>query len=521
MSTNNNRLGKEVQADWKDEESKTCQIKKFSADKLARLTTSGSVGNVTALSLSGRGIGSIDETSGLAALRRLDLSKNKLKRLAHMANLSSLGMLNISCNEFSGGDSLEELRYLPELRTLNIGENPSLGRIKKHTLRALPNLQAFIAHECGLSSTDFLRKASPLTTIILSKNQLDSFPSLESDNSFYNLVKLNIGHNKFTTFPDLSFCPSLEELKINNNMIGNIPSSLLENKKLKTLSVASNQISSWASLELLTGLPNLTNLSAKGNPLPEPPAETSGFILREDLSAEKLSFTDTELKYRRHLLGLFQIQVGKELKLKVRLIVLDMHRVKAKWSHEMIAPAAGGADKKSGTRAAVSSCAPVEVSREDGGVSEKKTRRKRPRGESPPAHRGTGQAQAQQEAEPAAPPAKAVADGEVLGGKKQKVVKEKASSREPTRASSAPSMEAVQESRPDRGAESGVVSVKESKKKKPSSAEVAPDVSDEKHKSKKGKSGAKATSADPLRSVDDILFGGGSAGGAAVASGWD
>ena len=137
MSTNNNRLGKEVRPEWLDEDSKTCQIKKFSTAKLQRLMSpSFDTDTLTALSLSERGVATIEDTAGLSSLKRLDLSKNKLKRLANMSNLSSLGMLNVSSNELSGGESIEDLRYLTELRTLNIGENPGLGRIKKHTIRS-------------------------------------------------------------------------------------------------------------------------------------------------------------------------------------------------------------------------------------------------------------------------------------------------------------------------------------------------------------------------------------------------
>lgn len=339
MSTNNNRLEKEVRPDWKDEEAQACQIKKFSADKLQRLLApTCSADTITALSLSERGVTTIENTMGLSSLRRLDLSKNKLKRLSQLENLSTLGMLNVSGNELAGADSIEDLRYLTELRTLNIGENPGIRSIHKHTIRSLPHLQALVAHQCGLSSIDFLNKVSSLTTLILSKNLLETFPSLPPPSSFDKLLKLSIGHNRFTSFPDLSFCRNMEELRINNNAIGTIPRLILNNDKLKTLDISSNQISSWASIELLTGLPNLTNLSAKGNPLPEPPPEDSNFVLREDFSAEKVAFDETQLRYRRHLLGLFQIVVGKEQKLKVRLIVLDMKRVKAKWSHRNDAP---------------------------------------------------------------------------------------------------------------------------------------------------------------------------------------
>ena len=136
MSTNNNRLGKEVHPEWKDEESKSSRVKKLSTAKLEKLWgPATSADKITALALSSRGICSIEDTNGLSSLKRLDLSKNNIKRLSNMSNLTTLGMLNVSCNKLTGGESIEELRYLTELRTLNIGENAGIGRIKKHTYK--------------------------------------------------------------------------------------------------------------------------------------------------------------------------------------------------------------------------------------------------------------------------------------------------------------------------------------------------------------------------------------------------
>ena len=84
--------------------------------------------SITAWSLSNRQIQSIDDLTGLSQLVRLDLSGNSLRRLRGMEGVSSLGMLNISQNDLEAADaSLVELRYLQQLRTLNIGENPKVS----------------------------------------------------------------------------------------------------------------------------------------------------------------------------------------------------------------------------------------------------------------------------------------------------------------------------------------------------------------------------------------------------------
>lgn len=332
MSTNNNRLGKEVQPAWRDEEARSASIKKLSAEKLRRMIAeSQRVEDITAMSLCERGVQSIEDLDGLSALRRLDLSKNKLRRLRCLSSLPSLGMLNVSENDFEGSDAVEDLKYLTELRTLNVGDNPALGSISPHVIESLRHLQALIAHGCGITSTEFLRNCGLLNTLILSKNKLSEFPAL-NPGTFANVVKLSLGHNEFIRVPQLQCCPNLEELRLNGNKITHIPPEFAHNKKIKTLDISNNAIHSWSSIEILVRLPNLTNLSAKNNPLPPPPPERDDFVLREDIASGAIS-DEKELLYRRHVLGLFQVRVGKEQKLKVRLVVLDTRRVKEKWSH--------------------------------------------------------------------------------------------------------------------------------------------------------------------------------------------
>lgn len=335
MSTNNNRLGKEVQPLWRDDSTKSCAIRKLSSEKLQRMIEN-KLSEISAISLKERNIEKIEDLQELSNVKRLDLSKNKLRRLCGLHALSGLGMINLSNNELSGPSSIEELRYLINIRTVNMGDNPMLIEIPDHVLRPLGHLQALIVHNCGITSVNFLQCCPSVNTLILSKNSIQRFPILRHS-TLPNLAKLSIGHNALQHIPDLSCCPKLEELRVNNNQIESISSSILSNGCIKTLDVSSNLISSWNCIELLTRLPNLTNLSAKNNRLPEPPAESDDFVLREDLSAETID-NEKDTRYRRHLLGLFQVRVGKEQKLKVRLIVLDMKRVKAKWSHRAEMP---------------------------------------------------------------------------------------------------------------------------------------------------------------------------------------
>lgn len=334
MSTNNNRLGKEVQPIWLNGDNSQA-LSRISGAKLQRLM-SNSIEELTALSLKGREITKIDDFRGFIKLQRLDLSENKIKKLHGLLDLKCLGMLNLSNNLLDGSSSCEELRYLTELRTLNIGSNPTIRHLESHVIKPLSKLQAFIANDCGLSKISFLKSCPLLNTLVLSHNNLARFPtSFSSEFSFLHLTKLSLGYNELTTMPDLSICPNLTELRLNNNRLTSLTNAILVTSKLKILDISNNLLSSWTEIEILTRLSHLTNLCMKGNPLPPAPNTYDNSSLREDVFSEthEAQLSAEEKRYRHHVLSMFQILVGSENKPKVRLIVFDMKRVKMKWSH--------------------------------------------------------------------------------------------------------------------------------------------------------------------------------------------
>lgn len=313
MSTNNNRLGKEVKPDWLPgcaDDSK--KLPKLSGARLAKLMATG-LADVTALTLSYRSVERIEDLHGLSSLRRLDLSFNFLTRLSGMADLTSLSLLNVSNNDLSC-EGLEELRYLPELRTLNIGSNPRVRNIVSHIVKPVPKLAALIANECTLDKASFVRFLPALNTLILSKNSISQFPSCALD----SLTKLNLSHNAFTEMPDLTHLCALIEFKLSHNSITAVPESFARNRKLKIVDLSSNRLGSWADIKRLTELAHLTNATLRGNPLPAPPAEVDELFLREDVGADRLE-DEAERRYRHYALTLFQRAVGKEGKLKVQL----------------------------------------------------------------------------------------------------------------------------------------------------------------------------------------------------------
>lgn len=326
MSTNNNYLGKEIQPRWKSSVTSETHFTKIRGAKL-QTYIANTINEITALSLAHRGVERIDDLAGFDKLLRLDLSHNSLRRLQGMADAPHIGLLNVSHNQLESSSSLEDLRYLPELRTLNIGFNPAIAHLESHVVKPLHKLQAFIANECGFTKISFVRFLSHVNTLVLSKNAISSFPS---DVTFLHLTKLSLGHNQLTSIPSLTNMPQLTELRLNNNHISAIIDSLAALKHLKTLDISHNNLSDWDNIRLLTQCKRLTNLSLHHNPLPTPPA--IDIQLREDISADKIS--QEERIYRHYVLAMFQDYVGAEAKPHIRLIVLDMKRVKFKWSHK-------------------------------------------------------------------------------------------------------------------------------------------------------------------------------------------
>ena len=343
MSTNNNLLGKECKPAWKNDAAAIAKIVKLTGSKLQSLAAND-LSEVTALTLTERGIVKIEDFVGFSdKLHRVDLSCNAITRLNGFDTVPSISMLNVSSNQLAGDASLEDLRYLVELRMLNIGNNPKIKHVRSHVVKPLgEKLQALIAHECGFEKTSFLKFLPHLNTLVLSKNALTEF-STKDMGSFVNLTKLSIGHNKLTAIPDLRTSPLLVELRLNNNAISLIPDHLFVLKRLKTLDVSSNRVNKWDEVRKLPALINLTNLAIiKGNALPEPPEGVEEIELREDKASDTIQDA-MERRYRHYVLSMFQRRVGAQNKLFVQLIVLDMRRVKMKFSYDY-----GNADRRKG-----------------------------------------------------------------------------------------------------------------------------------------------------------------------------
>lgn len=335
MSTNNNKynnIGKEVKPIYINDTDTQLEYKllKLSSNKLQRLIKND-LRECNAVTLSNRSIEKLVDLELFINVNRLDLSHNHISRLNDMEKMPKLSYLNL-CDNHLSSDGLEELRYVTELRTLNIGNNPTLGNLHAHVLKPLIKLQGLIMNNCNISSLSCLRHISQLNTLILSHNSIQGFDLKKYDIKLSSLIKLSLGNNKLNSFPNLFGFESLQELRLNHNNITSIPNVLSLNcKNLKILDLSHNEIKSWDDVKLLAECENLVNLSLLGNPLPIPSDDILLQTIKEDISLH-LIVDNSERLYRHQVLLIFQKLVGQMNKQFIQLIVLDNKRVKAKWT---------------------------------------------------------------------------------------------------------------------------------------------------------------------------------------------
>lgn len=172
-------------------------------------------------------------------LRTLDLSTNRLKEIPAQLfkELVLLKTLNLNNNKL---DVLpNEFGLLFKLENLNLNSN-QLTRLpssinKLHNLKKLEitnNLLKDIPYDlCALKQLDH---------IDLSNNQIENIKDQISDIS---CIEINLNSNKIRSIsPNISICPRLKVLRLDNNFIeiNAIPLSLLKDSNISLLSFEGN-----------------------------------------------------------------------------------------------------------------------------------------------------------------------------------------------------------------------------------------------------------------------------------------
>lgn len=240
-----------------------------------------------------------DAFSGLASLRVLNLSSNKLDLLPeglfasarelreiHLQNnslyelgrklfhrLEQLIILDLSMNQLSS-NQIDEGTFVGLIRliVLNLSHN-ALTRIDARTFRDLFFLQILDLrnNSIGFIEDNSFLPLYNLHTLNIAENRIHHITA-HFFNGLFVLTKLTLNNNLIVNIDSQAFknCSDLKDLDLSSNALQEVPEALHELSFLKTLDLGENEISnfqngSFRNLNQLTGLRlidnNIGNLS--------------------------------------------------------------------------------------------------------------------------------------------------------------------------------------------------------------------------------------------------------------------
>ncbi|KAI9159246.1 hypothetical protein H9P43_008586 [Blastocladiella emersonii ATCC 22665] len=224
---------------------------------------------ITKLELNGKEIDAIEDISALVNLRVLELEDNRLDNdalegLSHNAALTKLNLKKNALESFAGLDKLHKLI------ALKVPHN-AITRFSTHLL-SLKHLKALVANDNQIARIENLGHCTELETLVIAGNKISELKNLAA---LKQLKALNAGHNPIREIPDLRVHEHLEQLRLNSCKLTSVPDTIRYNPALKIVDLGNNLITSYSEIVNLAALPNLINLTLKGNPLcNEPDYET-------------------------------------------------------------------------------------------------------------------------------------------------------------------------------------------------------------------------------------------------------
>lgn len=214
-----------------------------------------------AFNLSGRDISHIDDISFCIAMRRLDLSKNRLQGegLSGLQYCKGLTWLSLAHNRLEGG--LEHLSKLTALNVLNLAYN-ELSDIPLF-FADFTQLKALILNDNRIQCLEVTCLPKSLDSLVVSRNRLEVVKPLDR---LAALEKVSLSHNQLHQLPELSKCWKLRELRLNNNRITKVPKGSLP-PDLSLLDLGKNPIERLQDLAGVEGLRHLRSLNLAGCPV--------------------------------------------------------------------------------------------------------------------------------------------------------------------------------------------------------------------------------------------------------------
>ncbi len=196
---------------------------------------------LTALTLSGCGISSVQPLSSLTKLTYLDLNNNTIRDLTALEGMTELTYLDLSHNAVVGLDTLSKLKNLNEL-DLSFNSITSTAPLSK-----CENLAYLTINNNLLTSLSGLNNLKKLGALSVAFNKLTNVNVLTSNTS---LVELDISNNAITDISALSVLDNLYTLNFSYNKIKKIP-SFGADSHLSYIKGSQNQISSLTPLSQL------------------------------------------------------------------------------------------------------------------------------------------------------------------------------------------------------------------------------------------------------------------------------
>lgn len=158
---------------------------------------------------------------------------------------------------FSGVRSLEDLKYLPNLTSLNVYGN----RVEDlEPLKYTPHLTFLVLGDNRIQDITPLEGLTGLTFLNIGGNDISDLSPLES---LTNLRQLGMSKNNISDISVVARLPKLEELYVQTNDITDL-SPVKGLARLTRINFENNQVS---DVSPLAGLENLAEIKAAGNPV--------------------------------------------------------------------------------------------------------------------------------------------------------------------------------------------------------------------------------------------------------------
>lgn len=222
----------------------------------------------------------VDSFKNFLVLRKCDLSDNALTVLPdgifgkteNRAPVLSWLQLSINMLQWKG---IKPLATLEHLVTLNLNDN-KLTRFPNVLSKGLVKLKALVLSRNKLESFTLSNEMKNLNSLVLSHNQITTL-STETLQNLPRLAKISLSNNAFATFPDITPCTSLAEIRIAYNEIDKINVDLQSMDKLKLVDVGHNKLASVEHIRPFAVTRSLWNLNVSGNGFAEDIGESEMF----------------------------------------------------------------------------------------------------------------------------------------------------------------------------------------------------------------------------------------------------